>query len=104
VYWLASLLGMTTAVSLAQLLLVQVRKLLEEAARVVRTWHSVRQDVALHRGSAEGRVGRPEPQADAQGWGTESDRTPLVPTWSRTPLRRTEGTASTKPKRHSTTR
>lgn len=62
-YWLASLVGMTAAVSLARLLLIQVRKLLEEVAGVVRTWRTVRRDLALHRGSAEGRVCRPESQA-----------------------------------------
>jgi hypothetical protein len=63
-------------VSLARLLLAQVRKLLEEVAGVVRTRRTVRQALApaprIHRGQAR----RPEPQADAQGCGTESDRTP----------------------------
>lgn len=99
-YWLTSLVGMTTAVLLARLLLVQVRKLPEEVAGVVRTWRTVRQDLALPRGTAEERVGRPEPQADAQERGTESDRTPPGPALPRD----TEGTASTRPKRHSATR
>lgn len=78
-YWLASLVGMTTAVLLARLLLVQVRKLLEEVAGVVRTWRTIRQALTLQSGSAEGRVRWPEPQAAAQECGTESDRTPPSP-------------------------
>jgi hypothetical protein len=58
---------------LARLLLIQVRKLLDEVARVVRTWRTVRRDLALHRGSAEERVCRPESQVDAQECGAESE-------------------------------
>jgi hypothetical protein len=47
VYWLACLVAMTTAVLLARLLLVQVRKLLEEVAGVVHTWRAVRRDLAV---------------------------------------------------------
>lgn len=86
-YWLAPLVGITAAVLLVRLFLIQVRKLLEEAAGVVRTWRTVRQYLAWHPGSTEGRVRRPEPQAQAHAHAhahaqrcvAESDRTPLGP-------------------------
>jgi hypothetical protein len=59
VYWLACLVAMTTAVLLGRLLLVQVRKLLEEVAGVVHTWRAVRRDLALHPGSTGWRARRP---------------------------------------------
>jgi hypothetical protein len=73
VYWLACLVAMTTAVLLARLLLIQVRKLLEEVAGVVHTWRAVRRDLALHPGSTGWRARRPEPQVDAQECGAESE-------------------------------
>jgi hypothetical protein len=73
VYRLASLARTAATVLLTRLLLAQVRELLEEAAGVVRTWRTAREDLTLAGRSAEGRVGHPE--AQAEGCGAERDRT-----------------------------
>jgi hypothetical protein len=78
-YWLACLVGMTTALFLARLFLVQVRMLLEEVARVVCTWRAIREDLTLRGTSTEERIGHPEPQAEAKEHGAERDRTPPRP-------------------------
>lgn len=52
-HWLACLVGMTTAVFLVRLLLVQFRKFLEEVARVVRAWRAIREDLKLGGRSTE---------------------------------------------------